>query len=403
MCKRETDLYQLDTFRIHESVRPSDTSGPESSWAACVQSCQTFLPAWCRSNRAVLRCTGLHAAEDWRSALEIVVQYEVTAFARDPWFNRLVWLKWTKFARRLYILRVVAVYAVLLILFGALVTLRCGELKLSNVAVINSAGSGPIVANKTACHADASCGWKFDQQIRQAFSPECGSSAAAASLVLQGLIAGPFAVWLVLTGWRQRKITLRDLDVNDDRRIAASEVQDFIFKNLIFIVNIISGLVLFFAGVSRVQCWEQEEVRLLAVSSILLFCNALNVLVPFRYVGAMVITVYRMIMGDVFRFLLVYGLLWCGFAFAMVLLCQRVDLDGLGLDGHEPDVPSNAFLNLGFVALGDNVGGFIFGLYPSTQDPRLVLGLYSLWVIMSSVLVLYTYNVHITCITSLDY
>ena len=397
---RETDLFQLDTFLIHEAVRPAypgSRYAPESCWSACLQCCRLFLPAFCQSQETG-KYTGLHGADGWRSAIEIIVQYEVTAFARDPWFNRLIQHKWNKFGRWLYILRVVSVYAILSVFFGAVVILRCKELAptASGVSNLTSAETGPAPTSHhrelstSSCAAAATgggCGLKFDQQIRQAFSHDCGSTVAAASLVMEGILAGPWAVWLFFTGWRQRKISFKHLDVNGDRRIAASEVQEFVFKNLHFILDVLSGFVLFFAGMCRVQCWEQEELRLLAVGSILLFSNALNVLVPFRYVGEMVITVYRMIVGDVFRFLVVYGLICCGFSFAMALMCQHVDFDGLGLDGHQPDDPSYAFLNLGFVSLGDNIGGFIFDLYPRTQDPGLTLGIYFTWVIISSVLV----------------
>ena len=395
MWMRETDLYQLDTFRIHEAVRPAYPGSryvPESSWSACLQCCRLFLPAFCQK-REVRRGCGLHGADGWRSAIEIIVQYEVAAFARDPWFNRLIQHKWNKFGCWLYILRVVSVYAILSVFFGAMVVLRCKELTptgsgVSNLTSAELATSIHRVLSTSPCAVSGGgCGLKFDQQIRQAFSHDCGSNVVAASLVMEGMLAGPWAVWLVWAGWRQRKITFRDLDVNDDRHIALSEVQEFVFKNLSFILNVLSGIVFFSAGVCRIQCSEQQELRLLAVGSILLFCNALNVLVPFRYVGEMVITVYRMIVGDVFRFLVVYGLICCGFSFAMALMCQHVDFDGLGLDGHQPDDPSYAFLNLGFVSLGDNIGGFIFDLYPRAQDPGLTLGIYFTWVIISSVLV----------------
>ena len=317
---------------------------------------------------------GLHSSHGWRSALEIIVRYEVCAFANDPLFNRMIQHKWEKFGRRYYILRVVIAYALLLACFTSAVVLRCLELK--PLAPDSAAAQQTMCSNRT--HVD---------KIKIAFSPDCGSSLAAASIILELILAGPWALWLIITGWRHRNTSLVDLDVNEDRSISASEIQDFVFKNLLFIMDVVSGVVLFFAGVSRIQDWERSELLLLATAGILLFCNAINVLVPFRYIGEIVITVYRMAVGDIFRFLVVYILIWCGFSLAVAISCQHVDFHGVGLDGHEPDSPGNAFLNLIFVSLGDNIGGFIFDLYPLTQAPLFFLMVYFGWVAFASILV----------------
>ena len=373
---RETDLFQFDTFRV-------EAGSLDASWTARTSRCLPYLSGPAEEGR---KSAGLHGREGWRSALEIIVQYEVQAFAHHPLFNRLIELKWNKFGRRLYVANVVAIYFLLLGCFAAAVFLRCQDLKAQNSPWTNASAVDPnyTIPGTGRAPTDGQCGWYFNKQIEDAFEE---GGAAAASMAMEGILAGPWALWLVWSGWVQCKIALRDLDINDDAQIQAAEVQEFVFKNLHFVLNVLSGLALFFAGVCRVQCWTDSEICLLAAASITLFCNALSVLVPFRYVGEMVITVYRMIVGDIFRFLTVYFLLWCGFSFAMALLCQRTDMSGLGMDGNEPDNPGEALLHLSFTSLGDNIGGFIFDLYPRTPSGELVLAVYLVWVVLSSILV----------------
>ena len=97
----------------------------------------------------------------------------------------------------------------------------------------------------------------------------------------------------------------------------------FVFKNLHFLLSVTAGTTLFLSGVCRVVCWTSAEINLLALASLLLFTNMLLVLLPFQYIGALIITVYKMLIGDITRFLVVYLLLFFGFSLGACLLCQR--------------------------------------------------------------------------------
>ena len=125
-------------------------------------------------------------------------------------------------------------------------------------------------------------------------------------------------------------------------------------------------------------------MALLALSSLLLFCNMIRMLLPFRTLGPLVITIWRMSVGDTTRFLLVYVLALLGFSLAICVL----SLANTSPDEKAAEDPLKAILSLLFVSLGDNVGGFILDFYPEARLPALNLIVYILWVVFSLILLL---------------
>ena len=71
------------------------------------------------------------AADGWLSALEIVVQFEVHAFLSDPFLTQMIFDKWVRFGRRMYLVRTVIPYLLMLACFVTLVLLRTDEARIA--------------------------------------------------------------------------------------------------------------------------------------------------------------------------------------------------------------------------------------------------------------------------------
>jgi hypothetical protein len=75
----------------------------------------------------------------------------------------------------------------------------------------------------------------------------------------------------------------------------------------------------------------------MAAALVVLFSNLLNIIIPFKFIGEMVVSMYRMLTGDILRFLCVYIVLLYGFASAMYVLVHEnyVESEGLSLSPSE--------------------------------------------------------------------
>ena len=80
----------------------------------------------------------------------------------------------------------------------------------------------------------------------------------------------------------------------------------------------------------------------MATGLIIMFSALLPVISAFKFIGVLILTVYRMLTGDIFRFLVVYIILLYGFSAAMYMLmpadtyearldpkCAHADFHGL--------------------------------------------------------------------------
>jgi hypothetical protein len=156
----------------------------------------------------------------------------------------------------------------------------------------------------------------------------------------------------------------------------------FIYKNANFLLIISAVAALFLAIVARVKCDHEVEVEAEAVASVLLFSNLLIVLMPFRYIGELVITIYRMFVGDIFRFVLVFAILQLGFSLS-VLLLARTAIDSSRFSG---DSFGPAFLHLLWLSLGDNLSDVSDG--SGLESRGLIMAIYIVWIVVSTVLLL---------------
>ena len=77
-----------------------------------------------------------------------------------------------------------------------------------------------------------------------------------------------------------------------------------------------------------------QERNLMAACAMVLFRNFLTIIAAFKFMGVLILTIYRMLMGDVLRFLIVYIVLLYSFAIALYVLVHDAveqDVDDLDL------------------------------------------------------------------------
>jgi hypothetical protein len=73
-----------------------------------------------------------------------------------------------------------------------------------------------------------------------------------------------------------------------------------------------------------------QERDLMASGLIIMFSNLLLLIAAFKSIGVLIITVYHMLTGDVFEFLVVYVILLYGFATALFVLVHDASVGDLG-------------------------------------------------------------------------
>mmetsp|Transcript_26975 Transcript_26975/g.54801 ORF Transcript_26975/g.54801 Transcript_26975/m.54801 type:complete len:483 (-) Transcript_26975:72-1520(-) len=202
---------------------------------------------------------------------------------------------------------------------------------------------------------------------------------------LEMVVVGVWVPWLVLIGWRQRRLGPKDYDPNEDGEISAQEMMLFLYKNLTFVLNIgvaLCLLVAVAAGVLYTSPWDRVELQMLAVTSILLWCNFLNVMMPFKFFGVLVIIIYKMLIGDFFKFLVVFIIMVGAFSQALFALLQLSDFPD-EIDHLDGD-PAQTLLRLVWVSLGDVDST---QLIDQTASPQLTLAVYVVWVMLSVLLI----------------
>jgi hypothetical protein len=356
----QTDLVQVDTYRI-------------------------------RNNYVI------HRNQEWRSALEIIVDHEVFAFADDELINRLITEKWTRFGRWMYITRTVVPYTSLLCLVSIVAYLRGSEVQVEWSNILLS--EDPIDKN-----IPVFCVWNLNSNYSAInttnssyphyFHPFTDSHVC--TLVLEYLlvmIGAPFLVW---KGWRlRRRMHMRNTDIHDLHKSAEANAELKVYwpKNMQFFLDVLSSLLIVAAGVSRGVCSDTSELQLLSAACIILYCNFLYVLMPFKAIGSLVITMNTILLHDVLRFLSAYLIILLGFSWGLFLMFQRSEGFTSCSDDESSCVwspkaePLWIMLRLAWVSLGDNVGD-MQDVYERTPNATLTLLTYILWVVLSTVLLL---------------
>lgn len=303
----------------------------------------------------------LHQRPKWRSALDIIVRHEIEDFSADELFNKLISSKWDRFGRSMYIWRTFIPYCIILIVFSTMLTIECARQRNKwNKQLVD----GP---------------WVSDEGI--SFNTLSQSPERWMSNVLQTFLLVVGVPWLTVMGWKLRRLGPKDYDPNEDGDISAEEVMFFVFKNSSFFLDFSAAITICVAyslGFERQLEFERYTLQTWAVTSILLWCNFLNVrsvppdifsnifeiitltgsyffswqvIMPFEFFGILVIIMYKMLIGDFFKFFAVYTIMILAFSQAMFCLFQMPDFPSESLRIDQD--PFQAFLKLVWVSLGD--------------------------------------------------
>jgi hypothetical protein len=162
-----------------------------------------------------------------------------------------------------------------------------------------------------------------------------------AIVVLQALLGGPGSLWLFSQGWVSRRLSRRDLDPEDDGH---RNWTSFVFKNMNFMLHCLSSILVWAALIARCVGAESVELDFLAVASISIWCNLLVLTVPFEFFGYIIITTYKMLVGDIVQFAAAYVSITAGFSFAVFALFQMSPSPESPIDAEHPLVATMVFL-----------------------------------------------------------
>lgn len=406
-----TNLEQIDTFRMaikrtdkQENALPALDGPPEplqfrvrgrrQEESLTKRQSGSKMNQWRKRSKVspaeeCARACSLHEDPYWRSALEVVVQHEIHAFHATPIFQQLVEEKWLKFARYNYILSNILPYAVFVAFTSASIWQR---------------------ANDTIVALDGSGTWNGTWQDETWETSRWAVAGLELSVYAVGI---PF---LLLQAWQSRRLKRLDWDPNEDLEMSSEEVIFFLHKNASFGLNtLISGL-LISIGILRIQGprgWNgwydvdaggpwKNEMDLHSVTMMLIWCNFLHQLLPFKFVGPLLITVWRMLIGDVTRWLIVFIFILVGFSQSIAILSNALNL-GLVQDrlnqgplNSIPDDPTEGLsfaswsfmIDYIYVSMGEVGQDFIENHRFSGGSGSLILFLHILFIILSTLLLL---------------
>lgn len=134
----------------------------------------------------------------------------------------------------------------------------------------------------------------------------------------------------VRQGWKLRRLKQQDLDPNGDGDTSIYEFMLFVYKNLPFMLtwglasSLFVGIVAALVGESRI------ELQAISVSAVLHWSMLLLHMSSFQSIGVLVIIIFKMLIGDIFKFLVVYVILVLAFS---QVRCLRADQPGCALPG----------------------------------------------------------------------
>jgi len=291
----------------------------------------------------------LHQNPAWRSVFEIIVLKENAAFAQEPVFKALVRDKWNKYAWGMYVVFIICPYVVVFTLFAWATKLRMHEISLQE--------------------------------------PSCGDwGGQSVPFQLTSSVLGFFV--MIRIAYVRMRVKWRDLDSDGNQDVSREEIKMFIFKNLSSLFCLLLVPLFVCIPIARSFCATQTELNLIAAVYVVLGSNLLNLITPFKFFSVLILTIFRMLIADVLRFLVVYCIVLLAFSGAVHVLARSgppLPENELRDENLLDDNLWKASLQLLYVSLGEvNVGNVV--QYSGNED--LMQGVLIVWIIITNVLLL---------------
>lgn len=238
--------------------------------------------------------SSLHRHPKWTSALEIIIQKDIAAFARDPLVEDLVMEKWRKFAKRQYEKKFLAPYLTYLVMYWSTMVCRWQQL------AVDGAGAASFAAEVTGSFAGP--------PGAPGMSLESVDWLAFTSLLLHGFLLVVWMPWLLVCAYRDRHY-----------RHPGESMQGAIFKNLTLILCSSMVVCIILVSAARVATLPEMEKNVWALGSILASLQLLVFIIPFKFFGVLVISLYKMLVNDMAIFVWIYAVLHLAFSLALSL------------------------------------------------------------------------------------
>ena len=279
--------------------------------------------------------TSLHEEPNWRSALEVVVQHEINEFFDEDIFVDLVDTKWEQFGRRKQLLRIL-ICALVVLCASFAVDHRTRSMR-NYVLVQFGATEEYIHPPEFQCFfliGECPQEWEY-----------------ALGVIFDLLLYGVSVLYFLYLSWRCARFSVRDLDPDGNLDIDYDEMLLFFYKNLTTFLGILSSCFILSAfwmrGIGSGWTWSMKifssleklphlpqrdqdtghravwtELHSLSIAIVLMWCNLLHLLLPFQTIGRVLITFWRMLISDVFKWVIVYFFLLVGFSQAVIIALQ---------------------------------------------------------------------------------
>jgi hypothetical protein len=277
----------------------------------------------------------------WRSAIQIIVDDEKEEFAHDAFFIDMIDQKWTKFARKMFLARKLIPHYTLTIIFIIMLQFRSNEVRtrweqayLDGCLPVGAPRDAAISAEMLPqyvlgvplkCITDK---YEATKDIRFWVSDLSGNLRArpweGGILIFQVLVQIGFCLFTMFTGWKWKRANKRD-----QRGPGKGWYMNFrilLFKNLTFIFDYCAAIFLILATLFRFLAFEDQELQMLANASVFIVIQCVLLLIPFRRIGVLIITMFRILTDDVLKFLVIYITVCLGFTFAVTVIIDYPDV-----------------------------------------------------------------------------
>eukprot|EP00960_Hanusia_phi_P059155 764089-Hanusia_phi.AAC.4 len=216
--------------------------------------------------------------------VEIIAYHEIAEFSDETIFIEIINKKWKQSGMKAYIIRTLIPYIAYLAIFCT-----CSILRLMD--------------------------FRADGSVRPA-------DERAKGLQIGKLLA---TLWLLVPGWRRRRLTYRDFHPNEDgTRVSLSDkVSSGVFKNLPLILYACINATV----IASLVCFFQENVRgeltTLALGWVFVICTILQALMPFRKIGTDLLVLYIVLIKHLSFLTLLFVPLLASFGFSIWLTVQH--------------------------------------------------------------------------------